>query len=206
MWPRTATFVALLLAWATPSVADALGPLSLTLEGWYGIQRVDPLHVVGGTASVTPSSDDLLAGRVDALGVSFIAKASFLEVGLSFDSSVTAPRTTISTLTPLAGVAVDVWDLRLELLAEYGGHRYGRIAGSNERVTVAFAGVRPGISLRLPIGGPVRLVVGAWLLARWNTSSFDVAVTAPPPAVGTTVYRNGLGRTLGVVGRLGLEL
>ncbi len=195
----------LLLAVPTTSAAGVLGPLSLTLEGFGGAQRVDPLHLAGGTASSTPSADDLLTRTVDAIGVSVIAKTSFLEVGLSYDRSWTPPSTQISTLTPLAGLAVDVWDLRLEVLAEYGGHRYGQVAGSRERLTVGFVGVRPGLSLRIPIG-PVRLVVGAWFFSRWNLSTYSVAVPAPPPGVGTTVFENGRGPTIGVAGRLGLEL
>jgi hypothetical protein len=200
-----ATLAAALLALALPSAAAALGPLSLTLEAWGGIQRADPLRVVGGTASVPPGAQDRLDGTFDVVGVSLIAKTSFLEVGLSYDRSFTAERTQVSTLTPLAGVAVDVSVLRLELLAEWGGHRYGDIAGSRERVTVGFVGVRPGVSLRLPLAGPVRWVVGVWGFARWNLSADEVAVAAPPPAIGTTIYRVGLGPTLGVAGRLGLE-
>ncbi len=197
--------VVLLLAVPTTSAAGVLGPLSLTLEGYGGVQRVDPLHVAGGTASGTPSADDLLTRDVDAIGVAVIAKMSFLEVGLSYDRSWTPPSTQVSTLTPLAGLAVDVWDFRLELLAEYGGHRYGQIAGSQERLTADFVGVRPGLSLRIPIG-PVRLVIGGWFFSRWNLSTYSVAVPAPPPGVGTTVFENGRGPTMGVVGRLGLEL
>lgn len=201
------TFFALLLALAAPSKVGALGPLSLTLEGWGGAQRVDPLHLTGGTAAgITPSADDLLAETVDAIGVSLIAKTSFLEVGLSYDRSWTPRRTQVSTLTPVAGVAVDLGSFRLELLGEYGGHRYGQIAGSGERVTVPFVGVRPGLSLRLPIAGSVRLVVGAWFFSRWDLSTYAVAVPAPPPALGTSVYVNGRGPTMGVVGRLGFEL
>ena len=202
----TITTLAALLALATPSVARALGPLSLTLEAWGGVQRGDPLRVVGGTAAAAATAEDRLDGTFDAIGVTLIAKTSFLEVGLSFDQSFTPARTKVSTLTPLAGFAFDLSMLRFELLAEYGGHRYGSVAGSRERVTVGFVGVRPGVSLRLPLAGSLRLVIGAWGFSRWNLSGDDVAVPATPPAVGTTVYRTGLGPTLGVVGRLGLEL
>lgn len=202
---KPALLVALLVV-AAPTVAEALGPVSLTLEAWGGGQRTDPLLVAGGTASVTPTYQDRLVGDFGLAGASVIAKASFLEVGLSFDTSFSSPRTKVSTLTPLAGLALDASVLRFELLAEWGGHRYGTVGGSGERVTVGFLGVRPGISLRLPLAGEVRWVIGVWGFARWNLSADEVAVPAPAPAIGTTIYRAGTGPTFGVAGRLGLEL
>jgi hypothetical protein len=198
--------VVVLLVLAIPTVAEALGPVSLTLECWGGIQRTDPLLVAGGTASVTPTAQDRLVGNFALVGGSVIAKASFLEVGLSFDTSITSPHTTVSTLAPLAGLAFDASVLRFELLAEWGGHRYGTVGGSGERVTVGFVGARPGISIRLPLAGEVRWIIGIWGFSRWNLSAEEVAVPAPAPAIGTTIYRTGTGPTFGVAGRLGLEL
>ncbi|GEJ55481.1 hypothetical protein [Anaeromyxobacter diazotrophicus] len=191
---------------AAPSAADALGPVSLTLEGFGGAQRTDPLQLAGGTASVTPTEQDRLSGDFGLAGASVIAKASFLEVGLSFDTSFSSPRTKVSTLAPLAGLAFDVSVLRFELLAEWGGHRYGTVGGSGERMTVGFVGARPGLSVRLPLAGSVRWVLGVWGFSRWNLSAEEVAVPAPAPAVGATIYRAGRGPTFGVAGRLGLEL
>jgi hypothetical protein len=194
------------LALAIPTMAEALGPVSLTVEAWGGIQWTDPLHVAGGTASVSPTANDRLVGNFDLVGVAVIAKASFLEVGLSFDTSIASPTTTVSTLVPLAGFGFDVSNFRFELLAEWGGHRYGTVGGSGERVTVGVLGVRPGISIRLPLAGTVRWVVGIWGFTRWNLSAGEVAVPAPAPAIGTTIYRTGTGPTFGIAGRLGLEL
>lgn len=197
------------LALAVPTAAEPaglLGPISLTLEGFGGGQRTDPLTVAGGTATVTPTAQDRLVGDYGLVGASVIAKASFLEVGLSFDTSFSSPRTKVTTLAPLAGLAFDASVLRFELLAEWGGHRYGTVGGSGERVTVGFLGVRPGISVRLPLAGGVRWLVGVWGFSRWNLSADQVAVPAPAPALGTTLYRVGQGPTFGVAGRLGLEL
>jgi hypothetical protein len=203
---KLAHVLVVLLLLAIPAVAEALGPVSLTLEAWSGIQRTDPLLVAGGTASVTPTAQDRLVGNFALAGGSVIAKASFLEVGLSFDTSITSRSTKVSTLAPLAGLALDASVFRFELLAEWGGHRYGSVGGSAERVTVGFLGVRPGISIRLPLAGAVRWVIGVWGFSRWNLSAEEVAVPAPAPAIGTTIYRTGTGPTFGVVGRLGLEL
>ena len=205
---RPGTFtgvVVVLVALAVPTVAAPLGPLTLTLEVWAGIQRTDPLLVAGGTATVSPNAQDRMDDRFSLVGASVIAKTSFLEVGLSFDSTWTTPSTTLSTLAPLAGVAFDASIFRFELLGEWGGHRYGLVAGSGERVTVGFLGVRPGISIRLPLAGSVRWMIGVWGFSRWNLSAEEVAVPAPPGAFGTTIFRTGTGPTLGVAGRLGLE-
>jgi hypothetical protein len=201
--------VVALLVLAVPTVAAPLGPVSLTLEVWGGGQRTDPLLVVGGTATVTPTARDRLVGDFGLLGGSVIAKTSLLEVGLSFDTSFTShgtQGTTVSSLAPLAGLAFDASLFRFELLAEWGGHRYGTVAGSKERVTVGFLGVRPGISVRIPLGGGVRWVVGVWGFSRWNLSAEEVAVPAPAPAIGTTIYRTGTGPTFAIALRLGLEL
>lgn len=202
---KPALAVVAALALAIPTAAAPLGPVSLTLEAWGGGQRTDPLVTAGGTASVTPTAQDRLVGNFGLAGASVIAKASFLEVGLSFDTSFSSPRTKVSTLAPLAGLALDASVLRFELLAEWGGHRYGTVAGSGERVTVGFLGVRPGISVRLPLAGEVRWVIGIWGFSRWNLSADEVAVPAPAPAIGTTLYRTGTGPTFGVATRLGLE-
>jgi hypothetical protein len=202
----------LLLVLATPTVARSLGPISLTLEAYGGVQWTDPLLLAGGTATATPTDQDRLVGNYGLVGGSVIAKASFLEVGLSYDTSFIAPgakvsaTTTVSSLAPLAGLALDASVFRFELLAEWGGHRYGSVGGSGEHVTVGFFGVRPGISLRLPLTGSVRWLIGVWGFSRWNLSAGEVAVPAPAPAIGTTIYRTGEGPTFAVAGRLGLEL
>lgn len=203
---KSTLLVAALLVLDIPTAAEALGPVSVTLEGWGGMQRTDPLLVAGGTALVTPTARDRLAGDFGLAGASVIAKASFLEVGLSFDTSFKTPSTKVSTLAPLAGLAFDASVLRFELLAEWGGHRYGTVGGSGERVTVGFVGARPGISVRLPLAGGLRWIIGVWGFSRWNLSAEEVAVPAPAPAIGTTIYRTGRGPTFGVAGRLGLEL
>ena len=203
---KPSQLVVVLLVLAIPTVAESLGPVSLTLEAFGGIQWTDSLVIAGGTATVTPTAQDRLVGNFGLVGGSVIAKASFLEVGLSFDTSLASPTTTVSTLAPLAGVAFDASVFRFELLAEWGGHRYGSVGGSGERVTVGFLGVRPGISLRLTLAGAVRWVIGVWGYSRWNLSADEVAEPAPAPAIGTTIYRTGTGPTFGIAGRLGLEL
>ncbi len=201
-WARWTAGLAVVAALACPLPARALGPLSLTIEGWGGVQLPNPLRVQGGSFS----GDDTLDGTFDTVGFAVTAKTGTLEVGVSYDWIVAAPSTRAAVLTPAAGLGFDVGPVRLELLGEYGGRRYTSIASTSQAITVPMAGVRPGISLRLPFIGPTRLVLGAYGFARWNLATYDVGVVSQASGGGIAVFHIDQQPTFAVVGRLGLEL
>ncbi len=57
-----------LVALAIPTAARPLGPISLTLEAWGGVQWTDPLLITGGTATATPTAQDRLVGHLGLVG------------------------------------------------------------------------------------------------------------------------------------------
>lgn len=195
--------VAALVALASPTDARALGPLSLTIEGWGGAQRPNPLRITG---SGTSGPGDTLDGTFDSVGFAVTAKTWILEVGIAYDTMVGATSTRTAVLAPAAGLGFDLGPLRLELLGEYGGRRYTSLGGTSQAVTVPMAGIRPGISLRFPILGSTRIVIGAWGFARWNLSTQDVGAVSQAVGGGLTLFHIDQEPTFGVVGRLGIEL
>jgi hypothetical protein len=102
--------------------------------------------------------------------------------------------------------------VRLDLLGEVGGRRYGDflrdpavLERSKDEVWLAYAGLRPGISWRSD--GPVAVVIGLWAFARWDLNREDVRATVRPssgPDVATD-YELG-GTSFGASLRLGIEL
>ncbi len=200
-WARLAAVVA--LVGVVPARAGALGPLSLTIEGWGGAQQPNRIQVSGGGSF---TGNDTLDGTFDSVGFAVTAKTWILEVGISYDAMVAAPTTRTAVLAPAAGLGFDLGPVRLELLGEYGGRRYTNIGGTGQAVTVPMAGVRPGVSLRFPIIGSTRIVVGAWGFARWNLETYDVGSVSQSVGGGVTLFHIGQETTFGVVGRLGIEL
>ncbi len=200
-WAGLAAVAALVVA--VPVRAGALGPLSLTIEGWGGAQQPNRIQA-SGSGSFT--ANDTLDGIFDSVGFAVTAKTWILEVGVSYDAMVTAPTTRTAVLTPAAGLGFDLGPLRFELLGEYGGRRYTNIGGTGQAVTLPMAGVRPGVSLRFPILGSTRIVIGAWGFARWNLETYDVGAVSQAAGGGVSLFHIGQEATFGVVGRLGIEL
>jgi hypothetical protein len=184
------------LALALPAGARALGPVSLTVDVWGGVKRYDALQLDSATLDAT--SDDLLDGSYNAVGATGIVKLGLLELGLLYEGGLDYESTKTATIAPLLGLGVDAGPVRLELLGEVGAQRYSDIGGSDESTWLPYAGVRPGVSLRIPVLPSLRLVLGAWGFARWDVDREDVSA-------GDAVYRVG-GNSYGVVGRVGFEI
>lgn len=173
--------VMLALVCLAAAASARAGGVSLHAEATVGGQHLGVERAPGLRAPLQPMGDAggtvLLRGGNLALGVA--AEGNFDGTTLQrFNGSV------------LAGFAVDAFPVvRLELLGEVGAANLRQLrdleaepgAGSWER----FYGVRPGLSLRLPLL-PFR--VGAWGLARWGLPG------------------SGDGAELGVLGRIGFDL
>jgi hypothetical protein len=102
--------------------------------------------------------------------------------------------------------------LRLDLLGEAGGHRFGNVlddpsivTGSSTDEWLFYVGVRPGIAYRLGSGG-TGILLGVWGFARWDVTDRRVGVTVGD-ATGTSPADVELGgTTIGATLRLGIEL
>ncbi|WP_242346111.1 hypothetical protein [Anaeromyxobacter terrae] len=175
---------------------------SLTLGVWGGASRYDVLGLKHGVETLDRNTLD---GNLDTYGASALLRLGWLDVGALYEGSF-RQATDSFVLTPLVGFKWDVTDLvRVDVLGELGGHRITNIGTDAQSVWLPYVGVRPTLSLRLPLG-PTRLVLSGAPFARWDLVKKDVAV--PSSTGGTTTrstYEAG-GTTFGVVGGVGIEL
>jgi hypothetical protein len=173
----------------------------LTVDVWAGFKRFDAVTLRSAVANV--SEDDLLDGSYNAVGATAILKLDTLEVGALYEGGLSYDSTRNAVLAPLVGVGFDVVEVvRVELLAEFGGQRYSDIADSGESTWLPYVGLRPGVSYRMDLTGPVRLVLGAWGFARWDVDRDTVRAGA----VGSPIEVRVGGSTYGLVGRVGIEI
>lgn len=184
---------------------------SLTVQGWGGAQRYDVLglrHAVD-----TNGGRDLLEGNVRALGVSALLRLGWLDFGFLYEGSVLRQQTDSAIFTPLLGVRTDLSDyVRLDLLAELGGHQITNVGLSNDvsvsnarTVWLPYVGLRPTLSFTTPIG-PVRAVFSAAPFVRWDLVGTTVNVDVTSGVSGQVdSYRAG-GTTYGVAFGAGVEL
>jgi hypothetical protein len=186
---------------------------SVTLSAWGGVTRYDVLGLKHGVSGVeSEDGKDLLDGNFNSWGGSAVLRLGWLDLGALYEGALLRSRADSTVITPLVGFAWDLSDLvRLDLLGELGGHRVSNIGTSGsfdvkdaKSVWLPYVGVRPTLSLRLPVG-PTRFVLSATPFARWDLVRKQVAVTV---ASGGTESRNDYdvgGSTFGLVGGVGLE-
>jgi hypothetical protein len=160
------------------AAAPAARAVSLGVEGFAGWQDLRLSTQSVGNAASGREGTAIVGGDV-------LLDLAGLGVGLAVDKTVSG------NAQPWAGsiMAGFLWDLvlgiRIEGLGEIGrrARDFGDVFGSNG---ATFLGLRPGVSLRVPVT-PLR--VGVTGLVRWPTSNGDI---------GSPDY--------GIVGRIGFEL
>jgi hypothetical protein len=208
---RTAVLLAA-VALAAPSAALAgtgtHAPWSLTLGVWAGGSRYDVLGLEHGLESTsTADGRDLLDGGYDVIGGAAILRLGWLEVGALYEGTLLDDEATSEVITPVIGFKVDLSDrVRLDVLAEAGGHRLSgnAFASDTETVWLPYVGVRPGLSYRMPVM-ELRLVLSVRPFARWDLVKKQLAVQTAAGEEQRTYYEAG-GSTFGVVGGIGIEL
>jgi hypothetical protein len=193
-----------------PHVTDA----AVSVEGFYGITR--PRATDFSAAASSASHDPhLIRDSLNIAGGDLILHLGVLELGAIMDTSWKSGSASQTAIGGLIGVGTDLEKvLRLELLGEVGGQRYGNFFENSDVVTsssksewLAYVGVRPGIAWRFDLGrdGGPGLLVGVWGFIRWDLTSKTVPVTAAS-ASATPVGSIDLGgTTIGAVARLGLD-
>ncbi len=210
MGNRTVLALAAALALAAPRGASAGEGWSLTLGVWGGVSHYDVLGLAHGVGAVgAADGQDLIQGNFDTVGGEALLRLRWLDLGVLYEGTLLDGDAKNEVLTPLVGIA---WDLsqhvRLDLLAELGGHRITGVGSGNDLVTdtqtvwLPYVGVRPSFSYRMPFG-PAALVLSATPFVRWDLVKKDVSV--PTSSLDPTVYEAG-GTTFGVVVGAGLEI
>ncbi len=202
----SALALAAAMALSVPGMAHAW---SLSADIWTGASRQDATSLKSG---LSLAQGDVLQGSFNATGLTAILKVGLLEAGLLWEGGLDFRSTQSGVVGPLLGVGLEPLDwLRVEGLAEIGGHQLSNIGGGSglsisgdTSAWLPYVGLRPGVSLRLPVG-PVKMILGAWAFARWDLQSKQATVNITSQA-GTTVntYQLG-GSTVGLVGRVGVE-
>lgn len=200
-----AVLAAALLA---PAAADAS---IVTIEGQYGIARPPSANLSSAIAGASDERD-LAESSLQLAGGDILLNLGLLQIGAIADTTF-GDGVTQTAVGGLFGVRLGD-ELRLDLLGEVGGHRFGNVledqsivTGSSASEWLMYVGVRPGVAYRFDFvpGGP-GLVVGVWGFARWDVTDKDVGVSLGDPASASPGTVELGGTTIGATLRLGVEL
>lgn len=188
---------------AVPALAAA-GNFDLSLHG--GLDRYDAFGLKSGLGGV--SDEGQLKDASTHIGATVIFRSGILELGAIGELGRPGSDGATTFLGALAGAGFDLGQLRLELLAEVGGHRYGDllqdstvVSRSKSEAWLLSAGVRPGLSVHFGPNGT--FLAGLWAFARWDVTSSDVIVNVG--GANQSTYELG-GAQFGMALRLGVSL
>jgi hypothetical protein len=194
---------------APPETARAAG---LAIEGMYGLVRPPDANFRAAIAGAA-NDRDLSESSLQIAGGSLLLDLDGLEVGAIVDQTF-GDGVTQTAVGALAGLRVGD-KLRLDLLGEVGGHRFGDIRDDPSVVTSSstdewlfYVGLRPGLAYRVDLLPGVGFLVGAWGFVRWDVTDKNVPVTvsgATGLAPGDGEVKLG-GTSIGVTLRFGIEL
>jgi len=194
------------IALLTPRPAAAL----ISIEALYGIAR-PPSADFRASVSGAVNEPDLFDDSLQIAGGTLLLGLGGLELGVIADTTFASSSASQTAVGGLGGFRFDVGALRVDALAEVGGHRYGSfledpsvITASSTEEWLLYLGLRPGVAFRFGTGRP-GVLVGVWGFARWDVSDKHVPVTvssAGGAAPGTVKLG---GTSIGATLRLGLE-
>jgi hypothetical protein len=191
--------------------AHAADGLALTLQVWGGVSRYD---VEGLEAGIASQGRDLLQASAPSYGASALLRLGGLDLGVLYEGRLIRDRTDAVVLTPLVGLAVPLGEVvRIDLLAELGGHRVSGVQFDGQvdvsqaaAVWLPYLGFRPTLSLRFPLG-PLHAVASVAPFARWDLIKRDASVTVSESGSVAQPYPYRLGgATFGVALGAGFEL
>jgi hypothetical protein len=187
------------LALMAPGAAHAV----VTIEGFYGAARPPEANFrqsLAGTVNDQDLSDDTL----QIAGGDLLLNLGGFQLGAIVDQTF-GDGVQQTAVGGLLGFRLGD-QLRLDLLGEAGGHRFGSL-GDNVDADDAdqwlfYVGLRPGIAYRLGSGTP-GLILGIWGFVRWDVTDDRVPLTVGGARVGDVDLG---GTTIGATLRLGFEL
>lgn len=209
-----AATLALLVPAAASADTSVSAPWSITLGVWGGVTRYDVLGLQHGVGTIEPQDGrDLLDGNFDAWGGSAVLRLGWFDVGLLYERTPSSGGAGSAVFTPVAGFA---WNLssmiRLDVLGELGGHQISDIGASGSwdvtsagTVWLPYVGVRPTLSLRLPVG-PLRAILSVAPFARWDLVKKEVTVQVTSGTTTTMNTYEAGGTTFGMVVGAGIEI
>lgn len=188
-------------------MAPAVASAQVTIEGFYGIDR-PPSTSFSSAVNGAANSPSLFNSSLQTAGGDVLLTLGMLELGAIIDTTFGHNTASQTAIGGLGGVALGMGGVKLDLLGEAGGHRYGNFVSNPDIVTASstdqwffYLGLRPGITFKL---GDGPLAMGLWLFARWDVNSQNVPVTVGS-AGSAGSYKLG-GTTIGATLRLGFQL
>ncbi len=186
-----------------PSLAFGLG----TIEGFYGVARPPSTSFRAATGGAQHDPHPFQDSEQNA-GGDVMLNFSWLQVGAIADHTWATNKASITALGGMLGTKIPLGPVRLDLMGEVGGHRFGNLGSetnSGKDQWIAYVGLRPGIAFKFAPPDSPGLILGVWAFARWDLTSNRVPVTAAS-AGNTTPSSLKLGGTqIGANVRLGFE-
>jgi hypothetical protein len=202
-----------LLALALAPAAVRADVVSIGLELYGGYNKYDALGLKNAVGNISLRDKALLKDANTHVGLMGTFKLTSWELGALLELGQNGSSTATTTVGGLVGPAFDLGGLRLEILGELGGRRYGNflddpqvVIGGAKEAWLVYVGARPGLSVHFGTG--LKFVVGVWAFGRWDLSKKSVPVTYTPAGSSTPVsasYELG-GSTYGASLRLGIML
>ncbi|HET6438934.1 MAG TPA: hypothetical protein VFG59_12780 [Anaeromyxobacter sp.] len=197
---RSFVLAAALLA---PKLAFGLG----TLEGFYGIAR-SPGTSFHSDVSGAVNDPHLFKDSLQNAGGDLMFNLSWFQFGAIVDTTWASHSASQMAVGGLAGLKIPLGIVRLDLMGEAGGHRYGHLGSavnSNKDEWLAYVGLRPGIAFKFAAPDQPGLIIGVWTFARWDLNSNRVPVTGGNAGnVSAGSLKLG-GSTIGATLRLGFD-
>jgi hypothetical protein len=202
MQPKRIALLAVvaLLAPATAHAAD------FSIEALYGIAFPPAADFESAVEDV--DNDDLSEDSAQIAGGTLLLSFGLLEVGAIVDATIPDRGPDQTAIGALGGIRLGE-KLRVDLLGEIGGQRYGNVFEDSDVVTdsteeqwLMYVGLRPGIAYRFGAEDGIGVVLGVWGFARWDVTDENVQVSAGDETQGDVELG---GTTLGATLRAGIE-
>jgi hypothetical protein len=189
-----------LLAPATAHAAD------FSIEALYGVAFPPAADFESAVEGV--DDDDLSEDSSQIIGGTLLLSFGLLEVGAIVDATIPDKGPDQTAIGALGGIRLGE-KLRVDLLGEIGGQRYGDVFEDSDVVTdsteeqwLMYVGLRPGIAYRFGAEDGIGIVLGVWGFARWDVTDENVRVSAGDETQGEVELG---GTTLGATLRAGIE-
>ena len=189
-----------------PATAGAAG---LSIEALYGISWPPAADFESAVSGV--ESDDVSEDTAQIVGGTILVNFGAFELGAIVDATMPDRGPDQTAIGGLAGIRLGD-KLRLDLLGEIGGQRYGNVfedddvvTGSTEDQWLVYVGLRPGVAYRFDLSPDgAGILVGVWGFARWDVTDERVPVTAGSDVPSAGEVDLG-GTTIGATLRAGIE-
>jgi len=203
MHVRLTTLVLAGASLLAPSLALGAG----TLEGFYGMAR-PPGTDFHSSVSGAVNDPEIFNHSQQIAGADLMFNLDWFQFGAIADYTWAKDKASQTALGGLAGLKLMLGSVRLDLMGELGGHRYGSLqstVNSGKDQWLAYVGLRPGIAFKFGPADQPGMILGLWTWARWDLDAGSVPVTAGNASNVTPGSLKLGGTSVGAAVRLGFD-